>query len=96
MPYQFESLDLAGEDELVPTGQGDYVLVGVNLRFRDDDSGAEASVQAQVPVLGMVQGRNIDQVHEEAVHQGEGLIRAAAQHLEQNDPQVLARFAQGY
>lgn len=96
MAYQFQRLDLADESELTAAGQGDYVLVGLDMRFKDDVSGAEASVQAQVPVLGLVQGRGIDQVHEDAAHHAEDLVRAAAQHLEENDPQLLARFAQGY
>ena len=96
MAYQFESLDLADESDLVAVGEGDYVLVGLDMRFKDDVSGAEARVQAQVPVLGLVQGRTIDQVHEDAAHHAEDLVRAASQHLEENDPQLLARFAQGY
>lgn len=95
MAYDFQNLELASESELIPTGNGDYVLVGVDLQFRDDASGAEATVKAQVPVLGLVQGRNIDQVHEEAATRAEDLVRAAAQHLEDNDPQLLARTAQG-
>ena len=95
MAYDFHNLDMASESELIPTGNGDYVLVGVDLQFRDDVSGAEATVKAQVPVLGLVQGRNIDQVHEEAATRAEDLVRAAAQHLEDNDPQLLARAAQG-
>jgi hypothetical protein len=95
MAYQFQNLEMASESELIPTGNGDYVLVAVDLQFRDDDSGAEATVKAQVPVLGLVQGRNIDQVHEEAATRAEDLVRAAAHHLEDNDPQLLARTAQG-
>ncbi|MEF8792825.1 hypothetical protein [Thiohalorhabdus sp.] len=95
MAYQFESLDLADESELVDAA-GDYVLVGLDMGFRDDVSGSEARVQAQVPVLGLVQGRTIDHVHEDAAHHAEDLVRAAGQHLEENDPQLLARFAQGY
>jgi len=95
MAYQFADLNLAAESELVPAGKGDYVLVGVELRFEDDESGTRASVQAQVPVLGLVQGRSIDQVHEEAATRAEDLVMAAAQHLEENDPQLLARAAQG-
>lgn len=95
MAFLFEELSLAGEDELVPTGEGDYVLVGMELRFRDEDSGAACAVQAQVPVLGLVQGRDIDRIHEEAASRAEDLVLAAAQHLEDNDPQLLARAAQG-
>jgi hypothetical protein len=95
MAYQFQDLNLASESELIPTDQGDFVLVGVELRFADDDSGLQATVQAQVPVRGLVQGRDIDRVHEEAATRAEDLVRAAAQHLEENDPQILARTAQG-
>ena len=95
MAYQFENLNLASESELVPAGQGDFVLVGMELLFKDDESGAQAVVKAQVPVLGLVQGRDIDRVHEDAATRAEDLVRSAAQHLEENDPQILARAAQG-
>ena len=95
MAYQFQQLNLADERDFVPAGSGDYVLVGVELLFRDDESGAEASVQARVPVLGLVQGRDVDRVHEDAASRAEDLVRGAAQHLEENDPQILARAAQG-
>ncbi|HKJ71799.1 MAG TPA: hypothetical protein VKA55_08625 [Gammaproteobacteria bacterium] len=95
MAFQFQELFLADENELVPAGQGDWVLVGVELRFADEDSGAQATVTAQVPVLGLVRGRTLDQVHEEAATRAEDLVGTAAEHLRENDPLVLARIAQG-
>jgi hypothetical protein len=95
MAYEFEQLNLADESEFIPAGSGDYVLVGVELMFRDDESGARASVRAQVPVPGLAEGRDVDRVHEDAASRAEDLVRSAAQHLEDNDPQILARAAQG-
>ena len=94
MAYQFESLRLGEESELVATGQGESAWLPVEMRFTDDVSGVHVTVSANV-VVDRPSSRDMDAIHEEAAGKAEDLLQAAAQHLEENDVDALRWQAQG-
>lgn len=94
MAYVFQRLQVPPEEDLVLTGEGDYVWVDVDLTFRDEESGLEPVVRLRMPVP-YSEGRSIDQLHGEAVQAAEELARQATAHLEENDVNSLVRMAMG-
>ncbi len=94
MAYQFQSLRLGEESELTATGQGETAWIPVEMRFLDEETGIHVMVHASV-VVDRSSGRDMDILHEEAAAKAEDLLRAATQHLEENDVETLRWQAQG-